>query len=379
MRKSPNIIVWLIMALFFVVTLLSALVLGGAYLTSIITPQELWWLPLFGLVMPILIALNVVIALLWASRWSLMALIPIIALAAGYQYIGNYYSFSAAKEYPHTGNKSFKVGTYNVMGFRNEDKFPDLTIKGYKGITIDSIAAFVKSNDIDILCMQEFLATPNINEQFVASRFPSYRYRTVEYTRKGGGGYGAGLAIYSRYPIIKSELISANRLTNGAMYADIVIGTDTVRVFNMHLQSSAINMEDRAFVSLDLLAEDINSTTINRTKDIVDKLRKNYVSRQVQVDSLAIKIEQSPYINIVCGDFNDVPMSYAYTKIKGDMQDSFSERGSGYGYTFKDFMRMLRIDYILSDDDINVITYSSPNIPYSDHNPVMSLMEVDVN
>lgn len=151
MSSNNNIVASFFLGIFSLVTVLLSLAMVGAYLAPIITPEQLWWLPILGLGMPILIVLNIVAALLWAYRWSYMALVPIIALAIGYSHIGNYFSFSATKEYPYSGKKSFRVASYNVMGFRNEEQFPETTIKGYKGITIDSVASFAKLNDVDIL------------------------------------------------------------------------------------------------------------------------------------------------------------------------------------------------------------------------------------
>lgn len=74
---------------------------------------------------------------------------------------------------------------------------------------------------------------------------------------------------------------------------------------------------------------------------------------------------------ILCGDFNDTPVSYTYQTIRGDLlKDGFKSCGNGYGYTFHGFFDLLRIDFILYSQGIHPVSYYSLPQEWSDHNPV---------
>ncbi len=367
--KSP--LGYIINIVLYGLTLIAAIMLVVALLAGHVAPETMWWPAIIGLGAPIVIVVNVLIMLYWVLRWKAIALVPLIVLVAGFSGVSRYISPSLMKDYPHSGKNSFRVATYNVRGFESFS-----TPKRYvvSEPVVDSIAAFTKNNEIDIFCMQEFRVTSNDVADHIDTAFGRFKYKSIKFVARHNE-LGTGLAIYSRYPIVDSKIISSNKRVNGAMYADIVVKGDTIRVFNNHLQTSSVDIADRAFVA-EVQVENLDSAAIDQSKNIVRKLRANNTSRQHQVDSIAPLIEQSPYPQIVCGDFNDVPSSYAYQKMRGDLQDTFIERGKGYGYTFKEFMQILRIDYIFASEKIDVLTYKSPNIEYSDHNPVISLLEI---
>ena len=84
------------------------------------------------------------------------------------------------------------------------------------------------------------------------------------------------------------------------------------------------------------------------------------------------EIKASPYPAVVCGDFDDIPNSYAYFTVKGDLQDAFLKRGSGFGATFRRISPTLRIDYIMADRRFSVKQYTRIKVPYSDHYPIIA-------
>ena len=100
-------------------------------------------------------------------------------------------------------------------------------------------------------------------------------------------------------------------------------------------------------------------------------MRDAYKLRAIQADTLSSRIKKSPYKVIVCGDFNDTPVSYTYNTVKGDLIDSFEESGSGIGQSYNGAFPSFRIDYVLHSKDIKSISYSCPKIPLSDHFPVV--------
>ena len=69
------------------------------------------------------------------------------------------------------------------------------------------------------------------------------------------------------------------------------------------------------------------------------------------------------------GDFNDVPYSYIYNTMLGNMVDGFKECGNGWMYTYRG-KKPVRIDYIFHDESLKGITYYRTDLSYSDHYPV---------
>jgi serine/threonine protein kinase len=173
------------------------------------------------------------------------------------------------------------------------------------------------------------------------------------------------LRTYSRYPIIASGSISgAGRGTS--QWLDVIVRNDTLRIFNNHLYTMNISAGD---------SEDIASGTIlndgGRMRSIVDRIANNSSIRASHVDTLRMVIDNTPYAHVICGDFNDTPMSYVYGELIKGKKDAFVEGGSGFGYTFRPMYGTLRIDYILHSEGLDTKNYSvDTEVTLSDHLPV---------
>lgn len=153
-----------------------------------------------------------------------------------------------------------------------------------------------------------------------------------------------------------------------SVWADLLIDDDTVRVFNNHLHSTAINASDNAYITQHQFLLDTARET--KIRSIVGRLRANSVLRADQVDSIGRVIEQTRARKIVCGDFNDTPMSYVYRTMAHGLRDAFRSCGSGYSHTFRGFFNTLRIDYVLNEG-FDPVTYETLMVDYSDHHPVI--------
>ena len=81
-------------------------------------------------------------------------------------------------------------------------------------------------------------------------------------------------------------------------------------------------------------------------------------------------INTSQYPTIICGDFNDTPMSYTYYSLAKKHKDTFREAGSGFGASFVPLWPLLRIDYILFPQEYECIKHTTHKIKYSDHYPI---------
>ena len=162
---------------------------------------------------------------------------------------------------------------------------------------------------------------------------------------------------------------------NDAMWADIQIENQTFRVISCHLQTTNFSQKRKELVPSELYNNDLNQ--IHSTfRDVLSTLEKNFKIRAQQADLIRHVIDTTTYPVIVCGDFNDTPASYTYHRIKGDLTDGFRKCGNGYGYTFRGLRNLLRIDFILYSAPFYGLQYQSPDLPWSDHKPVLMELEI---
>ena len=160
---------------------------------------------------------------------------------------------------------------------------------------------------------------------------------------------------------------NSNNLGEHLLFADIKVNDKIFRIFATHLQS--VHFEKSDYHSLRRL-EHLQERNLSDSRTIVSKLKKGYESRYKQAELVSQKIKESPYPSLICGDFNDVPNSSTYFKIRGDLQDAFLKKGTFLGRTFRFISFTLRIDYILADKKFTVVQFQRIRVPYSDHYPV---------
>ena len=329
-----------------------------------------------GLLMPVLFTANFMCLLYWVIRWRWGAFIPLPVFVIGIWGITMFWRPQLTRSYAdNSGDRSLvSIMTYNVRGMIREVDHENRTFVS----SMDGIISVVDSLRPGILCMQEFQSTRDYPRHYFEEALPQFPYKRARYNIGGDGDLGWGLAIYSRYPITGAGHIDFKGTSNSVIWADIAVQRDTVRVFNAHLQTTSITATDQEYiVNMDFVGD---STRTAKMRQIVGRMRGNYIIRAGQADTLAAGIKASPYPVVVCGDFNDTPMSYAYRRISKRLHDGFREAGHGYGYTYRGFFNMLRIDYIMHSKQIECVEYASPSsFDWSDHNPVTVKMKINGN
>ncbi len=150
-----------------------------------------------------------------------------------------------------------------------------------------------------------------------------------------------------------------------------------VRLFNIHLESYKLGKEERQFMKE--ISEGLKSDNCSDgIKNLTSRLINANKNRAYQGGRIHKLIQSCPYKVIVCGDFNDTPLSYTYRKIKQGLNDSFSEKGLGLGNTYIGEFPSFRIDYILHSPEFETINYTKPDIKLSDHYPIMSKLKLNV-
>lgn len=214
----------------------------------------------------------------------------------------------------------------------------------------------------DILCLQEAPSTEYYHQDSINKAFAYLPYKIQSYRTDH-----MPIAIYSRYPITPVDTIYYKDSYNLSLIADIDINGKKIRIINNHLQTTSVNAH-RGFIMDSKMPL---KSRLHELKLFLYTMKENYCKRRNQVNLISKEIENSPYPVLVCGDFNDIPSSYTYNKIKESLTDSFSMAGCGYQYTFRYLYRLLRIDYIFHSKEFKTINSYSPEYPYSDHNMVV--------
>jgi endonuclease/exonuclease/phosphatase family metal-dependent hydrolase len=259
---------------------------------------------------------------------------------------------------------SIKVMSYNVRLFNLYNWVTEKNVNS-------KIISFIRNESPDIVCLQEFYTRGkgNLSERKLVERLSSIKYKHIQYTYQKKGISGFGIATFSKYPIIHRGEIDFTGSFNHCIYSDLKIDNDTVRVYNLHLQSYRLLKENYMF--LDSLKFAYNTKQMKGFRSISYRIKTAYLKRGVQADTVSAHILKSPYPVIVCGDFNDSPVSYAYQKISSSLKDAFLESGSGIGSTYSGKFPSYRIDYVLHSPQLQCYYYSNPNMSLSDHQPII--------
>lgn len=349
--------------LFVVAALATSSALMLSYLANFMSPYTYWYIAFLGLMAPLLMLANIVFLLILGIRLSRWAIVPLVAFVLGIGYIGEFIQVSFVTKYDkeeRSSNSEIKILTYNVHGFTKYSSGGHLS-------SMDSIARFVNEQNPDVICFQEFQLMNAEDHELIVNLFSRWKYRVTSYI-VDDAYHKWGLAVFSKLPLKGAVAIKFSDRENSSMYVDILLREDTVRLFNNHLQSTQFNNLDKKALREE--APEQAARVVGRT------LRDNYKVRVFQADTIRAIIDQSPHPTVVVGDFNDTPISYVYNKIRGDLSDTFCNKGEGYEYTYKRLMKLFRIDYILHSKSMKTLTHDSPDVPWSDHNPVVSKIKL---
>ena len=235
--------------------------------------------------------------------------------------------------------------------------------------SFDGVTEVIRRVNPDIVCLQEFNRTSSKAEELDSLLSDYDRTVVMEGNRRDPV---FPLALYTKYRILgKSHSILGPMKQDGqSVWVDLLVGDDTIRIFNNHLHSTAITVHDDKYLSEHQFLTDTAGGA--KIKNIFRRFRDNSMLRAAQADTIARAIAATPGCKIVCGDFNDTPMSYTYRVMAQDLDDAFRASGKGYSYTFRGFMDVLRIDYVLYSEDLECLDYQVLyDVDLSDHYPVV--------
>ena len=339
---------WLSRLSFGTVSLVAAALLVLAYLSVIIDPAKAWFFTLFGLLYPLVLPLTLVLWV-WAlfRRSSMRGLLTLVLLPSLF-FAGRYIRFTQREP---EREASLKVVSYNVGLFAHGNE-------GDRRLVLaDSVAAYLRKTDADIICLQEFfLPSGHIPDVWLAAHFPGYR--ADFFVRNGKSGHFGNLTL-SRRRVTDRGKIMFEHSTNMALWTDVKLDSATVRLYNCHFESYNISIPG-------LIKKD------GAVEETEQKMRRSIGERPKQVSAVLKDVVNAPVSSLVLGDFNDTPLSYTYFRLLRGRKDSFVRAGKGFGSTYSILWPLLRIDYILYPRELDAVTYAVEKVKYSDHYPIIA-------
>jgi endonuclease/exonuclease/phosphatase family metal-dependent hydrolase len=314
-----------------------ALLLLSAYVVPYISPIRVPISGIFSLLFPVLLITNVCFAVLWLLRIKRYFFLSFLTLAAGFGFTSTVYKFSQTNSATSADVSvmSYNVRMFNVFGWRKEDA------------TAQKTYDFINKERPNILAIQEFYDD--------SQRHLDYPYH---YIRTKSSKNKFGLAIFTTYPIVNSGSLNIDSRANNIIFSDILVNQDTIRVYNIHLESFKLNP------AMENFGEEDSDKLIQRMK-IAFKKQGNQTLKFLDHQ------KQWKGKSIICGDFNNTAFSWVYHQISKGKQDAFKEAGNGMGNTF-DYRYPLRIDFILPDTSFEVNSFETFDKNFSDHFPIQA-------
>ena len=327
--------------------------LALSYLSVFVNPAKAWVFTIFGLLFIPLVILTLLFFIWALVRRSRTTGLLLLMLLPAFFLIGKYYQYKGAAP---EREPTLKIVSYNVGLFAHGDM-------GDKRLVLaDSVAAFLRRTNADIICLQEFYLPNTLNmDAWFRDHFPGYQ---VQYYVLTGEKGHAGNVTLSRRPILYKGKLDFEKSTNLALHTDIKLDSTVLRFYNCHFESYNI--------SLSGLVKSIGHRTDEVVEDTGRKMRRSITQRPRQVDAVMHDIDNCPVRSVVLGDFNDNPLSYTVHRLSRGRSDSFVKAGKGFGATFRTLWPLLRIDYILYPRDLEAVTCEIPKVKYSDHYPIIA-------
>ncbi|WGK64385.1 endonuclease/exonuclease/phosphatase family protein [Croceiramulus getboli] len=330
---------WYDRIVFFFNSLLATLLLLG-YALPFIPPQVFPALSVLTLLIPILIVINLLFLVYWGIRLKKQMLVSGLVLLLGIGHVFSLFNFTGtafAKADEGVSIMSYNVRSFNLYDWKKDAQIPK------------RITDFVEEQSADVVCLQEYHSRAKLDP----NKYP-YRYKKMR-----GKKERMGQIIYSKYPIVGKGSLDFENTVNNVIYADIVKDKDTIRVYNVHLESLRVEPQ-------------LENLQQQNSRKLLGRLGNSFSKQQEQAEVFIQHQQACPHPYFIAGDFNNSAFSYVYRRIKNNHVDAFDQEGSGFGKTFTFDFIPLRIDFLLVPDSYEVRQFQNyEEIEFSDHYPII--------
>lgn len=261
--------------------------------------------------------------------------------------------------------RSFKVMSYNVLSFMDEEGLSDTLFNR----TVHTIL----QSDADILALLEFEGQKGMQAVVPQTQIDSL-HTIYPYFSRGQ----VGTVLFSKRPIL--HIVPPNNMPSRGsieIFRTSVNKTRPITVIAVHLESFGLNDQDkelyRSLTDSNTLDEADNETLNKVQQQLISKLLYAFEHRAWQGKMLRSFVEQLDGDVIICGDFNDVP-GCRTVKILEEigMKDAYAETALGPTITFNAPLFAFRIDHVLWRGNFRAVDIRRGNVASSDHYPMLT-------
>ena len=322
--------------LFLVNSLLATLLLLS-FCLPFIAPKTISALVVLSIFVPLLVLINGFFIIYWILNLKKQFLLSTFILVIGMFISSPIYKFKSNNS---SLNNDLKIMSFNVKAFDLFTNKKD-SLHPKKGFD------FIIENDPDILLFQEFF-----NYKELPINFP-YKYVKTKSERNY-----FGMAIFSKYKIVNSGSLNFKNTSNNIIFSDILKEKDTIRIYNVHLESLKIKPYENNFGE-------------ENSEKLIKRIANSFQKQAVQTNQFLEHEKGWNGKKIICGDFNNTAYSWVYKQISKNKKDAFIEAGKGFGKTF-DYWFPMRIDFILTDATATINKFTTFSEEFSDHYPIQA-------
>ncbi|MEP1087369.1 endonuclease/exonuclease/phosphatase family protein [Algoriphagus sp.] len=316
-----------------------------------ISPEYFRYVGLLPFFIPVILLLNLFLLVILVLSWRKLAFLPLLVLLIGYKFFLATFQIHPKNEV----EEGLKVLSYNAHMFYYKPK-SETTPES-------NVLSWLQEQPADVKVFQEFYqdnTTPSRDALKILGKNSNYKvsYHIIDGSMKKRSN---GLAIFSKHPIINDGKVFDAQGTNGAIFADILVKSDTIRIYNAHLESMRIDSD--GLENLEGVKENYRQT--------LGKLQRGSLARTKQLKVLLEHMKNSPHPLILLGDLNEIPYSYTYFKLGETYDNAFEKAGRGFGFTYNRILFFLRIDHIFSSKSLQAVEFKTHReVDYSDHYPI---------
>lgn len=309
-----------------------------------------------GLAFPVFVFVNVCFLVFFLVVRKRYALVSLAGFLLCYPPMRKYCPFNITRDAP---EGALKVLSYNVFSF-NTGAVPEGSP--------NPIIEYIVNSGADIVCLQEAQLNKDIEEAVGGV----YEYRD-SVLHSGGGDC---LVLLSKYPIISKEHIRYESKGNLSAAFKVKVGADVITVVNNHFESSGLSLADRAGFKQMVKGETGQDTMRMESKRLLVKLGESVRIRAPQVEAVAEYVRRCKGGVILCGDFNDSPISYTHRTLDKVLTDCYVATGNGPGISYHHNAIFVRIDNIMCSDFFRPYGCKvDRSIGFSDHYPIYCWLE----
>lgn len=354
----------LIRHIFLLLNWIAALLLFASTLGSIPPSQFIGFSLLSYCYFPLLLV-NVLFIVVWLCASSKHFLLSTITIILRWSFVPAFFQVGGHPETPSDEASVVRVMSFNMHHFYGKNYINNTADIENGEPNAIAFVQLIRENDPDIICCQEFLPYTgkiDLRDSLNALGYSNYVAAAPAY------GHSSSI-LWTKLPVVGREYIDSSRLVR----VDVVKGTDTMRVFSLHMHSYGLTEDDKGRIDSIYHGEDIDKSSVKLT---LLKFTEAIKAHEEEWDVLRPMVTSSPYPVILAGDFNDHPASYLYLNIRKELKDSYRERGKGFCTTYSGRFPAFRIDYIFHSDQFKALSYKRIKSNISDHYPITVELEL---